>query len=141
MVMNSYYACYCYKRPQRDNFSHLEAPLSGIETELTKKSEKTEIMKTSTVVLVSSCILLVLASIYETSEGFVISITAKRDQLRKEKLKERKLQRRLKKLINKETEVENRLKNLREWVNKQKSNRTASKVSQDWLSSTTIISS
>lgn len=105
--------------------------MSGIETELTKKSEKTEIMKTSTLVLVSSCILLVLASIYETSEGFVISITAKRDQLRKEKLKERKLQRRLKKLINKETEVENRLKNLREWVNKQKSNRTASKVSQD----------
>jgi len=97
-------------------------------------------MKTSTVVLVSSCILLVLASIYETSEGFVISITAKRDQLRKEKLKERKLQRRLKKLINKETEVENRLKNLREWVNKQKSNRTASKVSQETFS-TTIISS
>lgn len=88
-------------------------------------------MKTSTVVLVSSCILLVLASLHETSEGFVISLTARRDQLRKEKLKERKLQRRLKKLINKETEVENRLQNLREWVNKQKLNRTVSKVSQE----------
>lgn len=81
-------------------------------------------MRSSTVFVVALCIFTVLTSLYETSEGFVISLQARREQIkaekRKEKNEEKKLERRLKKLLNKKMEADKKLKQLRAWVKKYK---------------------
>lgn len=95
-----------------------------------------EKMRASWVVFMAIGLFAVMASFYERSEGFVISLNARRDQLkasrRKEKLEEEKIERRLRKLLNKKLEVERKLNHLRKWVKKYKSSHR-SKVSLSTL--------
>ncbi|KAJ7391552.1 hypothetical protein OS493_017247 [Desmophyllum pertusum] len=82
-------------------------------------------MRTSAVLMVSIVFFLVMASLCKTSEGFVASLTARRDQVkagkRKHTSKDRKTRRRLRKLLNKEKELERKLTDITKWVKKYKS--------------------
>ena len=82
-------------------------------------------MRGNSVVLISIALFIILASLYETSEGFMASLTARRDQLKvkkkKEKLEEERIERRLQKLQNREKAVARKLQHLKKWVKKFKS--------------------
>ena len=82
-------------------------------------------MRAGSVLRVSIFLFIITASLYQTSEGFVASLTARREQLkmekRKERLEEERVERRLQKLENKERAMERKLRHLREWVKKYKS--------------------
>lgn len=90
-------------------------------------------MRASSVLRVSIFLFIIMTSLYQTSEGFVASLTARREQLKKEKKKERlqeeRVERSLQKLENREKAMERKLRHLREWVKKYKS-KHRSKVSR-----------
>ena len=83
-------------------------------------------MRTSSVLVVFVAIFLVMASLFKTSEGFALSLTARRDQLKASKRKqtsaeEDKMRKRLKKLENRKAELERKVEDVRKWIKKYKS--------------------
>ena len=89
-------------------------------------------MRASSIVFVSIAFFIVMASLFETSDGFVVSLTARKQQLkltkRKERLEKERMEKRLRKLLNKRTKVDKKLNHLREWIKKYKT-KQKSKVS------------
>ncbi|RMX54387.1 hypothetical protein pdam_00013889 [Pocillopora damicornis] len=73
-------------------------------------------MKTSTVLTISFVLFLVLATLCRNSEGFALSLTARRDELKRDKKKQAsdgvRLRRKLKRLKNKELELERKVSEL-----------------------------
>ena len=85
-------------------------------------------MKASSLVFTSIVLFVVMASLHETSEAFVVSLTARRDQLKmekKRKLEEERVERRLQELENEEQDVQRRLRHLRKWVQRHKAENRA----------------
>lgn len=84
-------------------------------------------MRTSSILVASFAIIfLVMASLSKTGEGFALSLTARRDQLKASKKKqasaeEDKMRKRLKKLQNKRAELERKVADVRKWIKKYKS--------------------
>lgn len=79
-------------------------------------------MKASSPLFLFIAVFIVIASFYETSEAFILSVSARRDQLRIEKLKkkleEEKIARRMQALEQKEQEVQRNLRRLQKLVQK-----------------------
>ncbi|PFX32131.1 hypothetical protein AWC38_SpisGene3066 [Stylophora pistillata] len=73
-------------------------------------------MTTTTVLTISFVFFLVLASLCRTSQGFALSLTARRDELKKSKRKQVsdgvRLRRKLKRLKDKELELERKVSEL-----------------------------
>lgn len=92
------------------------------ETHLHRHAERK--MKTSTVLTISFVLFLVLATLCRNSEGFALSLTARRDELKRNKKKQAsdgvRLRRKLKRLKNKELELERKVSELSKWVQKYK---------------------
>lgn len=81
-------------------------------------------MTTTTVLTISFVFFLVLASLCRTSQGFALSLTARRDELKKSKRKQVsdgvRLRRKLKRLKDKELELERKVSELSKWVRRYK---------------------
>lgn len=81
-------------------------------------------MKASSPLFLSIVVFIVIASFYETSEAFTLSLSARRDQLRMEQLKKRleeeKIARRMQALEQEEQDVQRKLRRLQKLVQKYK---------------------
>ncbi|KAL9984657.1 hypothetical protein ACROYT_G006978 [Oculina patagonica] len=83
-------------------------------------------MRTSSVLVVSVAIFLVMALLFKTGEGFALSLTARRDQLKASKKKqasaeEDKMRKRLKKLEDRRAELDRKVADVRKWIKRYKS--------------------
>ena len=87
----------------------------------------TEVKMRPTTILVASCALfLILASLCKTGEGFALTLSAKREQLkaarkRQELAEEDRMRKRLRKLENRKTELDRRVTGLKKMIKKYKS--------------------
>lgn len=109
------------------------------ETHLHRHAERN--MKTSTVLTISFVLFLVLATLCRNSEGFALSLTARRDELKRNKKKQAsdgvRLRRKLKRLKNKELELERKVSELSKWVQKYKTtHRSKVRIFTPWSSFT-----
>ena len=111
------------------------------ETHLHRHAERK--MKTSTVLTISFVLFLVLATLCRNSEGFALSLTARRDELKRNKKKQAsdgvRLRRKLKRLKNKELELERKVSELSKWVQKYKTtHRSKVRIFTPWSSFTVL---
>lgn len=87
----------------------------------------TEVKMRASTILVASCVLfLVMASLCKTGEGFALSLTARREQLKAAKKKqasaeEDKMRKRLRKLQNRQTELNRKVTDIKKMIKKYKS--------------------
>lgn len=87
-------------------------------------TQDADIMKASSPLFLSIAAFIVIASFYETSEAFILSLSARKDQLRIEKLErkleEEKIARRMQALEQEEQDVQRKLRRLQKLVQKYK---------------------
>lgn len=93
-------------------------------------------MRASTILVASLALYLIMASLCNTGEGFALTLSSRREQLkvakkRQELAEEDRMRQRLRKLENRETELNRKVTNLKKMLKKYKSTHR-SKVSGFW---------
>lgn len=83
-------------------------------------------MRPSTILVAFSALFLIMSSLCKTGEGFALTLSAKREQLkvarkRQELAEEDRMRKKLRKLQNRETELDRRVADLKKMLKKYKS--------------------
>lgn len=132
MMKQWIWLCHTYIRAYMKGHKSKSSKTHSCKGSTCRLTQNADSMKASSPLFLSIAVFIVIASLYETSEAFFGSISARRDQLRMEKLKKRleeeRIERRMQAVEEEEQDVQRKLRHLQKWVQKYKA-KSRAKVS------------